>query len=141
MKKIVLILIFGYCFMGISDFAQGQVIKVGLGAELRSEPPVGMIGKATYRLDFIHKTLRTSVDMMVIPEFEANLDMHYSFFSNFDINAYGIGGLNIENELGANVGAGLMYGFTERILGFWESKYIIKNKPEADIKIGILLKL
>ena len=126
----------------ISEQSQAQVIKVGTGAELRSDPPVGLIAKATYRLDFIHENLRASADLMLIPELEANMDVHYSFFSNFGFNAYGLGGVNIGPTFGTNVGAGLMYDFTERIGGFWESKYIIRSiNPEASIKVGILVKL
>lgn len=142
MKKFFCFITFVVAFAAISTQTQAQVIKVGTGAELRSNPPVGLIGKATYRLDFIHKNLRASADMMIIPELEANMDIHYSFFSNFGFNAYGLGGVNIGDTFGANIGAGLMYEFTERINGFWESKYIIRSiHPEASIKVGVLVKL
>lgn len=142
MKKFFFFITLVVAFTAISKQNQAQVIKVGTGAELRSAPPVGLIAKATYRLDFIHKNLRVSADMMIIPELEANLDIHYSFFSNFGFNAYALGGVNAGDTFGGNVGAGLMYGFTERIHGFWESKYIIRSiHPEASIKVGILVKL
>jgi hypothetical protein len=142
MNKLFCFITLLLAFTVISEQNQAQVIKVGTGAELRSDPPAGLIAKATYRMDFIHENLRTSADLMVIPELEANLDIHYSFFSNFGLNAYGLGGVNVGSTFGANVGAGLMYGFTERIYGFWESKYIIRSiNPEASIKIGVLVNL
>lgn len=121
---------------------QAQVIKVGAGAELRGRPPAGLIAKTTYRLDLIDEDLRSSLDMMVIPKLEGNLDLHYSFISNFGFNAYGIGGVNLSSKLGANIGTGFMYSFTEQIYGYWESKYIIKkSEPEASIKVGVLINL
>lgn len=142
MKKFFFFIIFVVVFTTISLQTRAQVIKAGTGAELRYEPPAGLIAKATYRLDFIHKNLRASADMMIIPDLEANLDIHYSFFSNFGFNAYGLGGVNAGPTFGANIGAGLIYEFTERINGFWESKYIIRSiHPEASIKVGALVKL
>jgi hypothetical protein len=142
MKKVFCFITLLLAITAISKQSQAQVIKVGTGAELRSDPPAGLIAKATYRLDFIHENLRASADLMLIPELEANMDVHYSFFSNFGFNAYGLGGVNIGPTFGANVGAGLMYNFTERIGGFWESKYIIRSiNPEASIKVGVLVKL
>lgn len=142
MKKVFLgIILFASLFL-FSKHNQAQVIKVGAGAELRGRPPAGLIAKATYRLDFLDENIRSSLDMMVLPRVEGNLDIHYSFLSNFGINAYGIGGVNMASNFGANVGAGFMYGFTERIFGYWESKYIIKKiEPEASIKIGVLINL
>jgi len=140
-KGFIGIVLFFSCFL-FAIQTQAQVIKMGAGAELRGRPAAGLIAKTTYRLDFIDEKLRSSFDMMVLPRLEGNLDIHYSFFSNFGINAYGIGGVNLASNFGANVGAGLMYSFTERIYGYWESKYIIKQiEPEASIKIGVLIKL
>ena len=142
MKKIFVCTLLFFSLFLVANQTQAQIIKVGAGAELRGRPPAGLIGKATYRLDFIDENLRSSVDMMLLPELEGNFDIHYSFLSNFGINAYGIGGVNLASNLGANVGAGFMYGFTERIFGYWESKYIIKQiEPEASIKIGVLINL
>jgi len=142
MKKIIVCTLLFFSLFLVAKQNQAQVIKVGAGAELRGRPPAGLITKATYRLDFIDENLRSSIDMMVLPEFEGNFDIHYSFLSNFGINAYGIGGVNFASKFGANLGAGFMYGFTERIFGYWESKYIIKKiEPEASIKIGVLINL
>jgi hypothetical protein len=142
MKKFFICITLLILITAFAKNSKAQVIKVGAGTELRSKPPVGLIAKATYRLDFIHENIRASADMMIIPEIEGNIDFHYSFFSNFGFNAYGIGGINLGNQIGGNAGAGLIYGFTERIHGFWESKYIIRShNPEASIKLGVLIKL
>lgn len=142
MNKFFIGIILFFSVFLFSKNSQAQVIKVGAGGEFRGRPPAGLIAKATYRFDFIDKDLRSSLDMMVLPELEGNLDIHYSFISNFGFNAYGIGGVNFASNFGANVGAGLMYSFTERIHGYWESKYIIKQiEPEASIKVGVLINL
>ncbi len=142
MKKIFVCTLLFFSLFLFSKQNQAQVIKVGAGAELRGRPPAGLIAKATYRMDFIDENLRSSLDMMVLPKIEGNFDIHYSFLSNFGVNAYGIGGVNLATNVGANVGAGFMYEFTERIFGYWESKYIIKQiEPEASIKIGVLINL
>lgn len=141
MKKATLIILFLVALSGFYTKSQAQVIKVGGGMELRSEPPIALITKATYRLDFLHENLRSSIDLMVLPDFEANLDFHYSFLSDFGINGYAIGGLNFASNLGGNVGAGIMVNLSERLDAFGEVKYIIKSSPEASIKLGILYNL
>ena len=142
MNKFFMAIILFFPLFFLFKNSQAQVIKVGAGGEFRGRPPAGLMAKATYSFDFIDENLRSSADMMVLPELEGNLDIHYSFISNFGFNAYGIGGVNLASNFGANIGAGLMYSFTERIYGYWESKYIIKqDEPEASIKVGVLINL
>ncbi len=141
MKKYFIVLLIIVLASASFKNTYGQTIKTGVGAELRSDPPVGAILKVTYDLDFLIENLRTSVDFMFLPKMEGNLDFHYSFLDDFGFNAFGIGGLNIANKLGGNIGAGVQFEIIEDIDGFGEVKYIIKDAPEASIKIGVLYRL
>jgi hypothetical protein len=141
MKKlfvIISLIIFAHL---IPKESNAQMIKVGGGAELRSQPPAALILKATYNMGFFDENLRSSVDLMVLPDFEGNLDFHYSFLNEFGVNGYGLAGMNFAKNLGANVGVGFMYNIQETLDAFGEVKYIIKNSPEASIKIGLLYSL
>jgi hypothetical protein len=138
MKRLSFFIIISIAFIILTKISNAQVIKVGGGMELRTNPPVGLIAKATYDLDIIDENLGSSLDFMLIPELEANLDIHYSFVDDFGINAYGLGGLNYGNDLGINVGGGFIYHLTDQYDAFGEVKYIIKGNPEASIKLGIL---
>ncbi|MFO8235087.1 MAG: hypothetical protein R6U04_06770 [Bacteroidales bacterium] len=138
MKKSIIILVFIALSLASFDKLVGQTIKTGGGFELRTNPPVSIMIKATYDMDFLVENLRTSVDMMFFPDFEGNLDFHYSFLDNFGFNVFGLAGMNIANKLGGNVGAGIGFDIIEDLKGFGEAKYIIKDNPEASIKIGVL---
>ncbi len=138
MKKILFILAITVLFTSIESPSNAQVIKVGGGAELRTEPPAAFFIKATYNLDVIDENLGTSVDFMLLPQLEANLDFHYSFLNNFGMNGYGLAGLNYGRQAGANIGAGFMYNLNKTFDAFGEVKYIVKSSPEASIKLGVL---
>ena len=121
--------------------SHSQVIKVGGGVELRSDPPVGMITKITYNLGVLDPNLRLSLDAAVIPEFEGNLDVHYSFHREFGVDAYALAGTNFASNISFNAGAGVHIEISENLDGFGEAKYLINRSPQASIKLGVLYKL
>jgi len=121
--------------------SHSQVIKVGAGAELRSDPPVGMITKITYDLGVLDPNLRISLDAAVLPNFEANLDVHYTFLREFGVDAYALAGTNFASNIGFNAGAGVNLEISKSLDGFGEAKYLINDSPQASIKVGILYKL
>ena len=124
--------------MLLSFSAQSQVIKVGAGSELRTNPPVSMLTKITYNLGVISPDLRISGDFVFLPGFEGNLDLHYSFINEFGFNAYALGGANFAKKIGVGLGGGVNIQVTEELDAFVETKYIIKHTPEASIKLGLL---
>jgi len=121
--------------------SHSQVIKIGGGVELRSEPPVGMITKVTYNLGVLDPNLRISLDAAVLPDFEGNLDIHYSFLREFGLDAYALAGTNFASNIGLNAGAGINVEISENLDGFGEAKYLINQSPQASIKLGVLYKL
>ena len=138
MKKLMLITAMAFLAFAMHKSANAQVIKVGGGAELRTSPPAAFIVKATYNLGVLDESLGTSVDFMLIPDLETNLDIHYAFLNDFGIKAYGLGGVNYFGNFGVNIGTGVNYNISDALDAFGEVKYIIKNDPEASIKIGVL---
>jgi len=138
MKKLIFILTIAALSLGIQCKSSAQLIKVGGGAELRTDPPAAFFVKATYNLGFWDENIGTSIDLMLIPKLEANLDFHYSFLNDFGIRGYGLAGFNYRTYLGFNAGAGFMYNINDDFDAFGEVKYVIKNSPEASIKIGLL---
>lgn len=141
--KIAKILFIGsFFFLLIQTISYGQNFKVGAGTELRSNPPISMFIKATYDLDFLNENLRTSIDLMVLPPVEGNLDFHYSFFREFGIDAYGLAGVNWGKYVGGNLGAGVLVNIAEEKLdALGEVKYLITHKPQASIKLGLFYNL
>jgi len=117
------------------------MIKLGGGVELRSDPPVGMITKVTYDLGVLDPNLRVSLDAAILPDFEGNLDMHYSIVKESGYDVYALAGLNIAGQLGGNAGAGINLELSETLDAFGEVKYLINRAPQASIKLGLLYKL
>ena len=141
MKNVKVFVIIAITSLALSLSAQGQTIKVGGGAELRSDPPVGLITKITYNLGLLDPNLRISLDAAIVPSFEGNLDLHYSFVREFGFDAYAIGGANFGTTIGGNAGVGVNIELSDALDGFGEVKYLINNSPQASIKIGLLYKL
>lgn len=137
LKKIPFIILFLTVF---SVSARAQVLKAGLGDELRLDTPVSLLTKITYDLDFLDPNLRTSLDFIFLPELRGNLDIHYSILSDDKLNPYGFAGVNFSNSSGFNLGGGLNIPITEELDGFVELKYIFKYNPEASLKFGLLYK-
>ena len=141
MKKIKFIAATAVLLLALQLQGHAQMIKVGGGVELRSDPPVGMITKITYDLGVLDPNLRVSLDAAIIPDFEGNLDMHYSFVKDFGFDAYALAGLNMASVLGANAGAGVNFELSKSLDAFGEVKYLINRSPQASIKLGLLYKL
>lgn|GEM_PF-1300713 len=141
MKHIKLFLVIPLFLFAFGQQANSQVIKAGGGVELRSDPPVGMIAKFTYNLGVLDPNLRISLDAALIPNFEANLDLHYSFMREFGFDAYGLGGVNLASNIGINAGAGINIELSETLDAFGEVKYLINRSPQASIKLGVLYNL
>ena len=137
-KKILFIFLLVTIF---SASTHAQVIKGGLGNELRLDPPISLLTKVTYDLEFLDPNLRTSVDFIFLPELRGNLDIHYSFLSKDKLNPYGLSGVNFSENSGFNLGGGLNIPITENLDGFVEAKYIFKYDPEASLKYGLLFVL
>lgn len=136
--KLLFILLFVSAF---SIKANAQQLKVGLGDELRKDPPVSLLTKITYDLGFLDPNLRTSGDFVFLPGFHGNLDIHYSITKEKGVNPYGLAGVNFSSSSGFNLGGGLNIPVSEDFDGFVEAKYIFKYNPEASFKFGLLLKL
>ena len=141
MKTIKALIIAAILLVAFNLNTHGQTIRVGGGAELRSDPPVGLITKITYDLGIFDPNLRISLDAALIPSFEGNLDLHYSFVREFGFDAYALAGANFGNTLGANAGVGVNIELAETLNGFGEVKYLINNSPQASIKLGLLFSL
>ena len=134
--------LFIFIFVTIFSFSvNAQQIKVGLGDELRRDPPVSLLTKVTYDLGFLDPNLRTSGDFIFLPGFQGNLDIHYSITKEKGVNPYGLAGVNFSSSSGFNLGGGLNIPVSEEIDGFVEAKYIFKYDPEASFKFGLLYKL
>jgi hypothetical protein len=136
--KLLFILLFVSAF---SIKANAQQLKVGLGDELRKDPPVSLLTKITFDLGFLDPNLRTSGDFVFLPGFHGNLDIHYSITKEKGVNPYGLAGVNFSSSSGFNLGGGLNIPVSEDFDGFVEAKYIFKYNPEASFKFGLLLKL
>ena len=136
--KLLFILLFVSAF---SIKANAQQLKVGLGDELRKDPPVSLLTKITYDLGFLDPNLRTSGDFVFLPGFHVILDIHYSITKEKGVNPYGLAGVNFSSSSGFNLGGGLNIPVSEDFDGFVEAKYIFKYNPEASFKFGLLLKL
>lgn len=130
-----------FIFLVVTIFsvsARAQVIKAGLGDELRLDPPVSLLTKMTFDLEFLDPNLRTSLDFIFLPELSGNLDIHYSFLSKENLNPYGIAGVNFSSMSGFNLGGGLNIPIKNDLDGFVEAKYIFKYNPEPSLKFGLL---
>lgn len=134
-KKILFIFLFITMF---SMSSRSQTIKVGLGDELRVNPPVSLLTKVTFDLQFLDPDLRTSLDFIFLPDLRGNLDIHYSFLSKENLNPYGIAGVNFSRMSGFNLGGGLNIPIKKELDGFVEAKYIFRYDPEASLKFGLL---
>mgnify|MGYP006305953151 CR=1 FL=1 len=137
--KQLIVTIFFILFVGFSTHA--QTIKVGLGNELRKEPPLSMLTKITYNLEFLDPNMRTSIDFIFLPELRGNLDIHYSFGNDQGVKPYGLGGVSFAVDAGFNMGAGVDIPITEDLGGFSEVKYIFKYNPNLSFKLGLLYTL
>ncbi|MBS3771572.1 MAG: hypothetical protein V5A47_00290 [Bacteroidales bacterium] len=118
--------------------ARSQAIKAGLGDELRLDPPLSLLTKVTFDMEFLDPALRTSLDFIFLPELRGNLDIHYSFLSKDNLNPYGIAGVNFSRMSGFNLGGGMNIPITNKLDGFVEAKYIFRYNPEASLKFGLL---
>jgi len=141
MKKLTFLAAVTLLLLAIPIRGQAQTIKVGGGVELRSEPPAAMITKITYNLGVLDPNLRISLDAAIIPDFEGNLDMHYSFVKESGFDAYALAGVNMAHRWGGNAGAGVNFELSESLDAFGEVKYLINRSPQASIKLGLLYKL
>lgn len=141
MKKFKFLAAIAVLFLAFQIQGHAQMIKVGGGIEFRADPPVGMITKVTYELGVLDPNLRLSLDAAILPDFEGNLDMHYSFVEEGGFDAYALAGLNIAGQLGANAGGGVNVELSEMLDAFGEVKYLINRSPQASIKLGLLYKL
>jgi len=141
MRYVKLLLITTCLLLAFHLQGQAQQIKAGGGVELRSEPPVAMITKITYQLGALDPNLGISLDAAILPDFESNMDVHYSFLREVDFNAYGLAGINFAARIGFNAGIGTNIEISERLDGFGEVKYLINRSPQASIKVGLLYKL
>lgn len=125
----------------LSTQTQGQEIKLGGGLELSSSPPVGMVTKVTYHLGALHPNLRISMDAAVLPELQANMDVHYSFMKEMGMDIFALGGANFQRPFGVNIGSGIHVEMSKSLDAFGEVKYIIGSSPQPSIKLGVLYKL
>jgi len=136
-----MILVAAVLFFAVHYQAKSQTIKAGGGIVVRSQPKAGMVTKLTYDLGVLDPNLRLSLDFMVIPPIEANLDVHYTFLRNSSLEGYALAGTNLANPTGLNAGGGLNFDLSPSLDGFGEVKYLINPSPQPAIKLGILYHL
>jgi hypothetical protein len=121
--------------------ANAQVIKVGVGNEIRKDPSISMFAKVTYDMEFIDPNMATSADLIFLPGFSGNIDLHYSFLNKEKFHAYGLTGVSFSKTSGFNLGGGVKLPLSEELDIFGEAKYIFKYNPEPTLKFGVLYNL
>lgn len=146
-----------------------QPINIGGGLIIGTDRPnVGFKIQGTYGMDFLLENLSASAAFdFFIPvtpnnttfnRWSIDLDGHYKFFEASGFEFYAIGGLNIAayktkttlfgvssttsgTKPGLNVGAGAIYGFSDKMKAFSEFKYILSSYDQAELSIGVLFEL
>ena len=164
MKKLTLLAIITIAFT-INSFAQisaGGGISYGteaknIGFNLRGQynitEAIDVAGGFTF---FLPKKTSQTIPFMGSIDTKTSMwtfdvDGHYNFSINDQLNAYPLAGLNIsgasvdvngtkasDTGVGLNIGGGATYNITETLTGFAELKYTIGNYNQLVIGVGVL---
>lgn len=162
MKKIILTIVF--TFIAIATFSQ---TKVGLQVNYATKIEFGVGAKASFSItdkidiapsfnyyfgpssDSSTGLFRSSVSTSF---FAINADGHYNFEIDDKLTVYPLAGINLSffsvsvggfgsastSSFGLNLGGGLDYGFSEKLSGIFELKFIANSYSQAVFSAGVL---
>ena len=163
MKKLTLLAIItiAFAFNSFAQISAGSGISYGteqktIGFNFRGQysinESIDVVGGLTFYLPNKEKQtlLFTTVESKTTM-WAFDVDGHYNFSLIDKLKAYPIAGLNIagvsvdvngtkasDTEVGLNIGAGAAYEITDKLAGFFETKYTIGNLDQAVISFGVL---